>query len=360
MEIKYHYHPAKGWLNDPNGLVWFKGKYHAFYQHNPYAAEPGEFTMSWGHAVSDDLVHWEEMPIAISPEHEYDGGGCWSGTAIVKDDLLYIFYTCIGAKDRRQRQAVAISEDGIHFEKYEGNPILREPPEDTPDFRDPAVTKIGDVYYMVVASGKDGVGKAQLYCSEDLLKWDYVGVLIESASFGSIIECPAFTSFGDGYLFMCSGAGDENGLGSTRFIYGDFDGKTFAPKIEFRPEKGPYLYAPQFFKAPDGRIILIGWFSRWDKPRDPNAQWNGCLTIPREITVKDGKIYSFPVKEARYLLTDTHPLVHVSKDCVRMDTHWPHPVEFHGDVEDVKILHDNMLLEVFINGGEAVYSLHLE
>lgn len=358
MPVQYHYHPAKGWINDPNGLVWFKGKYHAFYQHYPYSAEPK--LMYWGHAVSEDLVNWQEMPIALSPDHEYDQRGCWSGTAIVKDDLLYVFYTCIHAEDRRQRQAVAISEDGIHFEKYEGNPILREPPEDTPDFRDPAVTKIGDIYYMLVASGKDGVGKAYLYRSEDLLKWDYVGVFIENAGFGPIIECPSFTEWGEGYLFMCSGAEDEKGLGATRFIYGDFDGRTFTPKIESRPEKGPYLYAPQFFKAPDRRIILIGWFSRWDKPRDPNALWNGCFTIPREITMKNGKICSFPVKEAQHLLTDTHPLVHVSRDCVRMDVRWRHPVEFHGEVKDVKILQDDILLEVFINGGEAVYSLHLE
>jgi beta-fructofuranosidase len=347
-------------MNDPNGLVWFRGKYHAFFQHNPHASEPGETVMSWGHAVSRDLVHWEELPIALAPEYEYDKRGCWSGTAIVKDDVLYVFYTCISAKDRRQRQAVAISEDGIHFKKYGGNPILREPPEDTPDFRDPAVTKVGDTYYMLLASGKDGVGKAHLYRSEDLLKWDYAGVFMENAGLGAVIECPSFSKFGDGYLFMCSGSEDENGLGATRFFYGDFDGKSFVPRIGSRPEKGPYFYAPQFFKAPDGRIILIGWFSRWDKPVDPNARWNGCLTIPREITVKDAKICSFPVKEARHLLTHTHELVRVTKNRVTIDTGWRHPVAYHGDVEDVVILEDDMLLEVFINGGEAVYSLHLK
>ncbi len=358
MPITKHYHPAKGWLNDPNGLVYFKGKYHAFYQHNPHSSEPGELFMHWGHAVSEDLVHWEEVPIAISPENDYEIRGCWSGTAVVKDDRLYIFYTCI-AEDRHQRQSLAWSDDGIHFTKYEGNPILTEPPEDTPDFRDPAVTKVGDKYYMVLASGKDGIGKAQLYSSENLTDWEYVGVLIASKDFGAVIECPAFTACGDGFMLMCSGWGDENGLGATRFIYGDFDGKTFTPKIEGRPEKGPFLYAPQFFKAPDGRVIFIGWFSRWDKYRDPNAVYNGCLTIPREITVKDGKIFSYPVKEAWHLLQDTHPLVHVSENCVKMETPWHKPIEFHGEVKDVKILEDGMLLEVFINGGEAVYCLHL-
>ncbi len=360
MPIRYHFHPAKGWMNDPNGLVWFQGKYHAFFQHNPHASVPGDFAMHWGHAVSEDLVHWEEIPIALSPDTEYDGGGCWSGTAVVKDGLLYVFYTSIGAHDRRQRQAVAVSEDGVHFAKYEGNPVITAPPEDTPDFRDPAVTKIGDTYYMLVASGKDGVGKAQLYCSGDLLKWDYVGVFYADAGLGGIIECPSFTPYGDGFLFMCSGRQDEHGLAATRFLFGDFDGRKFTPRCQSLPEKGPYVYAPQFFQAPDGRVIFIGWFSRWDKPRDEKALWNGCLTIPRELTVKDGKVYSFPVREARHLLADSHPLVHVSKDTVSIESRWPHPLEFRGRVEDVKVLEDDTLLEVFINGGEAVFSLHLD
>ena len=136
--LRYHYKPSKGWMNDPNGLVYFKGYYHAFYQHAPHHPIPWQEPMHWGHARTKDFLHWEELPVALTPGDPYDGGGCWSGTAIVKDDKLYLFYAAITAVSTI---AVAVSEDGIHFEKYEGNPVIDTfPPEGGPDFRDPAVS----------------------------------------------------------------------------------------------------------------------------------------------------------------------------------------------------------------------------
>ena len=152
MRLKYHFEPKKGWMNDPNGLIYYKERYHAFFQHNPHAAVWGP--MHWGHAVSDNLIHWEELPIALYPEQPYeDDGGCFSGSAIEKDSKLYIFYTSV-SKSMGQTQSVAVSDDGILFIKYSGNPLITAPPSDgSADFRDPKVLLIEGTYYMVVGSG---------------------------------------------------------------------------------------------------------------------------------------------------------------------------------------------------------------
>ncbi|MBR3738380.1 MAG: glycoside hydrolase family 32 protein [Eubacterium sp.] len=135
---KYHYRPAKGWINDPNGLVFYRGYYHIFYQHSPNFETPWHESMHWGHARTKDFINFEELPIALFPDKDYDKDGCWSGTAIVKDDTLYLFYACVC--EGKQAVAVAYSSDGINFQKYEGNPIIASFPSDgSPDFRDPAV-----------------------------------------------------------------------------------------------------------------------------------------------------------------------------------------------------------------------------
>ena len=104
-----HFEPKIGWMNDPNGLVQFRGRYHAFFQHYPHDTVWGP--MHWGHAVSDDLIHWEELPIALYPDQEYENdGGCFSGSAIVHEDKLYLIYTSVG-KELGQTQSIAVSED---------------------------------------------------------------------------------------------------------------------------------------------------------------------------------------------------------------------------------------------------------
>ena len=126
-KLKAHYKPQKGWINDPNGLVYFKGDYHIFYQHAPNFEVPWKEPMHWGHARTKDFLQWEELPIALYPDREYDKGGCWSGTAIVKDDTLYLFYASIDEKTQAQTVSAAYSSDGIHFEKYPGNPVIKHP-----------------------------------------------------------------------------------------------------------------------------------------------------------------------------------------------------------------------------------------
>ena len=179
--LKYHYYPQKGWINDPNGLSYFKGYYHIFYQHIPGREHPKLGGAIWGHARTKDFLKFEELPIALDADKEYDKNGVWSGTAIEKDGKLYAFYASIDG-NHRQTVSVAWSEDGINFKKYDKNPVITEyPSNNAGNFRDPAVMALGDDYYMVVASCDDDRKTADLYLykSKDLLKWNYKGILHE-------------------------------------------------------------------------------------------------------------------------------------------------------------------------------------
>lgn len=352
--FKYHFEPEYGWMNDPNGLIYFKGKYHAFFQYNP--KEPKWGSMHWGHAVSEDLIHWEKLPIALKPDMLYeDDGGCFSGSAIEKDGIMYLFYTSVSVK-YGQTQSVAMSEDGVTFKKYDGNPIILKPPSDgSREFRDPKVTVIDGKYYMVIGSGKNGIGKVLFYQSEDLLNWDYIGVLYENRAFGAVFECPDFFKIGDSYVLMFSKMIPD--INKTQFVIGDFDGKSFYPKSFQSPENGPQFYAPQTFQDDTGRRILIGWFYNWEKKPERGLTFAGALTIPREVKIVDEKIHLFPVEEAYSLLSCEDKLVKIYKDKVVMfGSKKPRKLCYKGIVESVHILRDEKALEVFINQGEASYS----
>ena len=354
--LKYHFEPRTGWINDPNGLVFFQGKYHAFFQHYPFAPRWGQ--MHWGHAVSEDLVHWEELPIALYPDREYEDskqGGCFSGCAVVKDDVLYLIYSSVS--DRHgQTQSVAMSRDGVRFDKYDGNPVIGSfPAEASADFRDPKVTYMNGAYYMVVASGKDGIGKILLYKSQNLLEWDYEGVLFEGAQFGGILECPDFFPFKDKYLLMFSQMNCDTR--STMFAYGDFDGKKLTNYSLHTPHIGPHYYAPQTFEDHRGRRILIGWLFNKDEKLNGGTDYAGALTIPCELSMKDGKLRAYPVEEAQGLLSGSDELVVVEDDKIRIKAdNVAFPVEYSARIDSVRVLRDTKTIEVFVNEGEAVFT----
>lgn len=349
--LNYHFEPQKGWINDPNGLIYFKGMYHAFFQHYPFAPKCGP--MHWGHAVSRDLVHWEELPVALFPDRDYeDDGGCWSGSAVEKDGVLYLFYTSV-SHQLGQTQSVAFSKDGITFEKYEGNPVIRTFPSDgSKDFRDPKVSRINDTYYMVCGSGKGGIGKILLYQSDDLLNWRYAGVLFEDPSCGEVLECPDFFQLGGKFVLMISKMGLKTH--STQFIIGDFDGESFTEQARCTPEAGPQFYAPQTFCDGQDRRIMIGWLYDWGKPLDEGADFAGALTIPRELSLQNGKVVNFPVKEAIPLLKKQSNFVTISGNqiCINDDLTFV----CSSAITDIDILEDTKTVEVFINGGEASFS----
>jgi len=356
--LNYHFEPKKGWINDPNGLVFFKGRYHAFFQYYPYDIKWGQ--MHWGHTVSDDLIHWEELPIALYPDKPYDNsenGGCWSGSAIVKDDTLYLFYTSVSEKFG-QTQSVAISTDGLHFEKYGNNPVIKHFPDDgSHDFRDPKVTKIGDKYYMVCGSGKDGVGKILFFMSENLFDWNYEGVLFEGEEYGRVLECPDFFPFNGKYMLMFSQMSKQTH--TAMFVYGDFDGKKFTPVSYHTPEIGPHFYAPQTFSDDKGRRILISWMNSWEKSLAAavTEDYTGAFTIPREMKMTDGKLYIYPVNEVSDLLKDTDELVKTDKESVTIITdNFPLKLVYKDDIKTVSILRDTKTIEVFINNGIASFT----
>ncbi len=355
--LRYHFEPQTGWMNDPNGLIYFQGKYHAFFQHYPFAPRWGQ--MHWGHAVSEDLIHWEELPIALYPDQPYENsGGCYSGSAVEQDGVLYLFYTSV-SHEMGQTQSIAMSRDGIHFEKYEQNPVIAHyPPDGSADFRDPKVTKIEERYCMVCGSGKDGVGKVLLYESEDLLHWGYAGVLLEGSQYGAVLECPDFFPLGEHYVLMFSKMGLKTH--STQFIVGDFRDNRFYPLFESTAEAGPQFYAPQTFAGPEGQRIMIGWMYDWSRQADENVGYAGALTVPRVLTLGDNKVLNYPVPQAAPLLTMQDDLVCITDGGLFINLPGnPFHLPFEGEIHEISVLRDTGTMEVFLNHGEASCTLWL-
>lgn len=318
MRQKYHFMTEAGWLNDPNGLIYFKGKYHFFYQYNPYSGFWG--AMHWGHAISDDMIHWEYLPIALAPSEWYDDhekGGCFSGSSIEHEGKLFLVYTGTtnNGNGFEQTQCIAYSEDGIHFEKYEGNPVLTAPEGVPTDFfRDPKVWKHEDTYYMVCGANKGGMAQALLYRSKDIFHWEFFSVLAESrGEWGYMWECPDFYPLGDKYVLMFSPMGGKER--TSVYLVGDFDYKTgkFYSSISGELDWGFDYYAPQSFQAPDGRRIIVGWGNGWDwmpfwKDWGPTYRegWCGFFNLPRVVELADDNTLVIkPIEELQSIRRDS-------------------------------------------------------
>ena len=325
----YHIAAPAGWVNDPNGFCYFGGQYHFFYQHYPYGVEWGP--MHWGHVVSRDLVNWEHLPIALAPDQEYDKDGVFSGCGIVKDDKLYLLYTGhanLPEGGRLQRQCLAVSEDGVNFEKSAKNPIIVAPQAvdmSTEDFRDPKVWKHGGKYYMVLGSKTaDGSrGELLLYESADLENWQFKNVPTQSVgNQGNMWECPNYARIGNQDVLIMSPMGinpeGNKFLNNVDVIYsvGKLNYKTgiFTHGDFELLDSGFEFYAPQLIQN-DGRTIFIGWLEMWGAPQPEKADgWAGQMTIPRELQIKNGKVYSVPIKELESLRRDEKVFENVTLD----------------------------------------------
>lgn len=300
--LQYHVMPPGGWMNDPNGLVQYRGNYHVFYQYYPYAPEWGP--MHWGHAVSSDLVHWTSLPPALTPDKPYEKG-CFSGSAVDNQGELTLIYTAHDdTRSPKEVQCVALSTDGVNFSKYENNPVIPGPPAGFgEDFRDPKVFRHGDLWYLAAGCTRDKRGGIQLYSSRDLRHWDCRGLACKSdGAQGDMWECPDLFPLGDAWVLICSPMNMKNA--KTIFISGDMDFQTPAltQKRWGNLDYGFEFYAPQTFLDERGRRILIGWMDMWcgEFPTQKNG-WAGALTFPRELFLRDGEVWQRPVEECALL-----------------------------------------------------------
>ena len=277
-----HFTPAKNWMNDPNGLVWHKGEYHLFFQHNPQGTQWGH--MSWGHAVSKDLLTWEELPVAIAEDQD---GAIFSGSAVSVGDDLVAIYT--RHTETNQSQCIARSTDnGRTFVKHENNPVLDE---NKKDFRDPKVFKYEDHWIMCVAQPHDH--QISFYASGDLINWKHLSDFGPAAAVGGVWECPdlfplQIENKEVWVLIVSLNPGGLYGSGTQYFI-GDFDGTTFVPRYSTNEPRwldfGKDNYAGVTFNnEPTGKRVFIGWLANWDDVKQhPATSWTTQMTIPREL-----------------------------------------------------------------------------
>lgn len=320
---QYHFSPQEGWLNDPNGLIYFNNQWHLFYQYIPLTTAHSDAQKHWGHAVSDDLVHWEDLPVALAPDKEL--GSIWSGSAVAdpenksglfpgkSEKNLMAFFTH-RADNGVQVQSVAYSSDGgITWTKYKNNPILtaKDDPLGDGAFRDPNVfwCEQMNTYLMVIAGGP-----LRIYSSDDLLHWKFESGYDNNHSqyrpsgVGSIYsECPdlfplAVDGDTDNVKWIYTGAGEWYMIGDLKKV----DGRIcFVPDSNehYSLKFGPDAYAGVTFKnAPGGRVVMVSWMANWGyanfMPTDP---WNGTFTLCYELTLKKTnrglRIFQNPVKE---------------------------------------------------------------
>lgn len=303
-----HFLPPANWMNDPNGLIQWDGQYHLFYQHNPNAAVWGD--MHWGHAVSDDLVHWRDLPLALAPTPGgCDADGCWSGCAVAErggdagsSGVPKLVYT--GWRD--EHEAVCLARGGpdlVEWTKDPRNPMIPGPPPDlaTVGFRDPFVWREDGQWWMVIGSGIEGRGGAVLfYRSADLIDWTYFGPLLVGDDVPETMwECPNFFRLDDRWVLMVSVLG---GTG-VRYFVGDFDGRRFTPGHQGWVDFGEVFFAPQTFVDDAGWRLMFGWLQ---EARSEEAQraagWAGVMTLPRVLSLApDGTLRSAPAPEVEAL-----------------------------------------------------------
>ena len=320
FRLGHHLMPPVGWLNDPNGLCWYKGKYHVFFQDAPFDVEGG--LKFWGHYTSEDMIDWKYEGTALYPDSSYDCHGVYSGSALVDDGKLHLFFTgnvkIDGDYDYinegRETSTLHVeSEDGIHFSNKEEVISFSEYPEEfTCHIRDPKVWKENGKYFMVLGGRLKGdKGAVLVYESGDLKEWKLLRTITTPEVFGYMWECPDYFELDGEKILSVSPQGltreefrFQNIYQSGYFILkedGSVDVKDFREW-----DMGFDFYAPQTFTDVQGRRILIGWMGMPDADEEYvnktiEEGWQHCLTVPRELKLKDGKILQYPVKELENL-----------------------------------------------------------
>lgn len=317
---KYHFTPKAHWMNDPNGMVYLNGKYHLFFQYNPDSTVWGP--MHWAHAISKDMIHWEEQLIALYPDSL---GTIFSGSAVIDKDntagfgknaMVAIFtHHNKSIEDQKkglhQYQSLAYSlDEGKTWTKYKGNPVLPNP--GIWDFRDPKVMwHAATGKWIMTLATKDRI---TFYSSPNLKKWTKESEFGEKlGAHGGVWECPdLFPLELNGkthwVLLVSINPGGPNGGSATQYFTGDFDGKRFKPDAEKQKwmDYGTDNYAGVTFSNTGARKVLMGWMNNWNYANVvPTKTWRGATTLPRDLTLKKvgEEIYlaSTPVKEVSKL-----------------------------------------------------------
>lgn len=321
-----HFSPKAHWMNDPNGMVYYKGEYHLFYQYYPDSTVWGP--MHWGHATSKDLIHWKHQPVALYPDSL---GYIFSGSVVVDENntsglqkgeekplvALFTYHNMQGEKSGRndfQTQGLAYSLDrGRTWLKYPRNPVLQN--TGTKDFRDPKVSWHQETHswIMTLAAGDE----IRFYRSPNLLNWELSGTFgKQEGSHGGVWECPDLFPLPVGkegkkkwVLLVSIGNGAPNGGSGTQYFIGDFDGNTFhnshPPSDSLWLDYGTDNYAGVTWShAPDNRTIFLGWMSNWQYAQTvPTHPWRSAMTLPRELSLQETKegirLFSQPVTEIK-------------------------------------------------------------
>jgi beta-fructofuranosidase len=311
LRPQFHLLPAKNWMNDPNGPIYWKDLYHMFFQYNPGAAVWGD--MHWAHAVSPDMIHWRHLPTALAPSPDgADADGCFTGSAVDDHGTATIIYTGVktsapqeatlrdGVHTFREVQCLATSSDReLRIWKKWKQPIL-QPPEDPrlTGFRDPFLWREGDTWYLGVGAGfrKEG-GCVLLYRSRELRQWEYLHHLaagkwtghdsVNPVDSGEMWECPDFFALGTKHVLLYSTAG------SVIWEVGELDPKALVFHVQKRGilDHGAY-YAQKTQLDSDGNRMLWGWIpEKRPEAEFSAAGWAGCMSLPRRLSIgSDGDL----------------------------------------------------------------------
>ncbi len=312
-----HFTPAKNWMNDPNGMVYADGVYHLFYQYNPMANVWGN--MSWGHATSIDLIHWEEKPVALTRD---ELGDIFSGSAVIDKDntagfgagAMVALYTSAGLA---QQQSMAYSTDGgASFTRYAGNPVIRN---DDDNLRDPKVFWHAGSGKWIMSLAKGWARGIEFYGSQDLKNWNHLSTFVTPLSGRPELqwECPDLVQMdykgGKKWVLIVSVNPGGPILGSgTLYFPGEFDGTTFTADEREYPlwlDYGMDNYAGVTWSNTGSRLVMLGWMNNWSYAGDvPCNPWRSAMTLPRELKLVeyDGKplLCSTVVKEIEGIAGD--------------------------------------------------------
>ncbi len=369
---QYHFTPPANWMNDPNGMVYYEGEYHLFYQHHPEGNTWGP--MHWGHAISKDLVHWEHQPIAIFPDEH---GTIFSGSAVA--DLkntsglgtadnpplvaIFTYHNAEAEKEGKidfQTQGIAYSVDkGRTWQKYEENPVLKNP--GIKDFRDPKVDWVedgnGGGQWIMSLAVKD---KISFYSSPNLIDWTHQSDYNPSwAAYGGVWECPDLfklkTPEGNDkwVLFVSINPGGPNGGSATQYFIGDFDGKNFKADDEQVKwlDYGADNYAGVTWSnvpKEDGRKLFIGWMSNWLYANQvPTEIWRSANTLPRSLEIFGDK--------GNYLLA-SRPVVEIEKIRASSESLSGKEISISNELAEIELEldSDEFELVLFNDNGEKV------